>query len=101
MKRPLPPPHVVVVLREAVGLVAHLLQDSQARVVPRQADRGGAGLDVDLFLQLGQRSFRAWLERRSTQLSNSPARVSAAGGAGGITIPVPIPFVANAMFPAA
>ena len=93
---------MVVVLREAVGFVAHLLEDAQGGVVAWQAARGRAGLDVDLLLlALAQRSFRAWVERRSTQLSNSPGRVSAARCAGGITIPVPIPFVANAMFPAA
>ena len=46
----------------------------------------------------GAESWRA--KPRPTQLSNPPARVSPAAGAGSITM-LPIPFVANAMFPAA
>src|SRR5512135_1083192 len=54
-ERPLPPEHVVVMLGEAVGLVADVLQEPQRERPPAQNDRLGLPGDEDLFLALGQR----------------------------------------------
>ena len=50
----LPPQDVVVVLREAVRLVAHVLQQPQRRRVPAQAQRFLLAGPENLFVALGQ-----------------------------------------------
>ena len=45
---------VVVGLGEAVGFVAHLLEQPQRLVVAGEADGCGFGLDVDFLLAFGQ-----------------------------------------------
>ena len=54
-ERPLLPEHVVVVLGEAVGLVADVLEQPQGERAAAQDDRVGPAGDVDLLLLLGQR----------------------------------------------
>src|SRR5437870_7740461 len=49
------PQNVMVVLGEAVGLVAHVLEQPQRRGVLAQAQRLGLAGPVDLLLALGQR----------------------------------------------
>jgi hypothetical protein len=55
VERALAAEDVVVVLGEAVGFVADLLEQAQGRIVAGQADGAAAGLDVELLLALGQR----------------------------------------------
>ena len=51
---------MMIVLREAVGLVADLLEQAQAEVVPAEFDRGGSPLDVDQFFLFGQAHDHRW-----------------------------------------
>src|SRR5262249_36340440 len=53
--KPLAPQNLVIVLREAVGLVAHVLDQPQRRRVPAQPQRLRRAGPVDLLLALRQR----------------------------------------------
>src|SRR5205807_2489072 len=56
LERRLPPEDMVVVLREAVRLVANILQQAQGVRVPAQPPRLVLAWNIDFLLLLGQRN---------------------------------------------
>src|SRR4051812_197477 len=48
--------NVVIVLREAVGFVAKILEQFQPHMVAGETNRGGFGLDVEQLFFLGERN---------------------------------------------
>src|SRR5262245_38412268 len=68
---------MVVVLGEAVGLIADVLEESQGERVPREANRVALARKEQLFVLLGKREERRGLEA-----------LVAEGGQGGIELPL-------------
>ena len=65
--KPLALQKMMIVLREPMGLVADVLEQTQRRRVPAQAQRFFFAGTVDLFLTLRQRDQTGWLNAHEEQ----------------------------------